>query len=568
VKFEDEVLRWSTTKEGQFFERKSAITREKGSARPRPLRTIAWDIAETLTAMANADGGELVVGIEDDGSVTGVPHAIRDVRFLQNIPKDQNYVSPLLAANIADFVHPAGQLLYFRVEWSPEVHRLADGRYLLRVNDNNVPFPADQIAALKSSKALGLIERSFPVGATINDIDLALVTSAMAKAGSFESEIEYLTDRQLIDLRNEQAIPRLAALLLFSKSPSHWHLRCGIDFVKWDGTTRRHGAALNISKRIHVEAPLAILIERAYEAILPFIRERQHLQDLFFTETLEYPTFVWQEAIVNAVAHRDYGIQGAGIEIWLFDDHMEIRSPGLPPQPVTIEALNRREHLHLSRNPLMVRVLSELGYMRELGEGIPRMFDEMEREGFYPPRFDSVGNLSFEVTLRNEPVFARETLTWLQQFREIELTGDQKRLLAYAHEQGGRFTSRDYQKLCGLDIYRASMSIRGLIRRGIVRSTGKGSRIYEVIKPGEEPPEIPEELRLLVRLLRLKGEISNRDIREALALSRPSAARLAAQLVDIGFLERYGAGRWTRYRISPGYMTQRQNVSTSDESDS
>ena len=65
-----------------------------------------------------------------------------------------------------------------------------------------------------------------------------------------------------------------------------------------------------MTKRIRVEAPLAALIQKAREAIQPFIRERQQLHDLFFTEKLEYPTYAWQEAIVNAVAHRDYSLQG------------------------------------------------------------------------------------------------------------------------------------------------------------------------------------------------------------------------------------------------------------------
>lgn len=79
----------------------------------------------------------------------------------------------------------------------------------------------------------------------------------------------------------------------------------------------------------------------------------------------------------------------------------------------------------VSRNPLLGRVLAALGYMRELGEGIPRMFAEMEREGFYPPRFDSIGGLSFQVALRNQPVYDRDTSIWLQQFSDLGLSGDQ-----------------------------------------------------------------------------------------------------------------------------------------------
>ncbi|MFO1520800.1 MAG: hypothetical protein U1G05_01945 [Kiritimatiellia bacterium] len=68
---------------------------------------------------------------------------------------------------------------------------------------------------------------------------------------------------------------------------------------------------------------------RAFEAIKPFIREQQQLHNLFFVEKLEYP-IPGRKRLVNAVAHRDYSIRGMGIEVWMFDDRMEIRSPGLP----------------------------------------------------------------------------------------------------------------------------------------------------------------------------------------------------------------------------------------------
>jgi ATP-dependent DNA helicase RecG len=323
--------------------------------------------------------------------------------------------------------------------------------------------------------------------------------------------------------------------------------RCGIDFVRWEGTERRHGAELNIVKRIRVESSLAALPERAFEAIRPHIRERQQLHDLFFTERLEYPTFVWQEAIINAIAHRDYSIHGASNEVWMFDDRMEVRSPGLPPRPVTIEALNRREHVHLSRNPLIVRVLAELGYMRELGEGIPRMFEEMEKDGFYPPRFEDIGGVSFRVTLRNEPVYDEATFDWLKGFKHLGLSGDQKRILAYARAHGNRFTSRAYQKLVDLDIYGASSSIKDLIRKGVARSTGKGSRVYEVVEPTTRQTILPGELLRLLRIIRRQGSIQNSDVRKSLGVNSKTAARLLHRWVSDGWLQRVGERRGTRY---------------------
>jgi ATP-dependent DNA helicase RecG len=215
-----------------------------------------------------------------------------------------------------------------------------------------------------------------------------------------------------------------------------------------------------------------------------------------------------------------------------------------------------------------MRVLAGFGYVRELGEGIPRMFAEMEREGFYPPRFDSIAGVTFTVTLRNEPVYSRQTLSWLQAFGELKLSGDQKRLLAYAHAHGNRFTSRDYQKLTGLDIYGASSSIKELIRKGAARSTAKGSRIYEVVSPADLTVTVPLAVAALLPVLAAGGAVTNHDIRQSLQTSRVSATRIANDLCRAGWLQRQGSGRWTRYLLTPEAMNQLRNVSVEAEGDS
>lgn len=548
----EDLARWSAAQEGQFFERKSAYDRSGQRKKQRKVKEVAWNIAETLSAMANADGGELVVGMEDDGTVSGIPHAEERTRLLEQVPSLENYVKPRLFSKIHRVTAPDGAvLLHFQVDSSPLVHQLADGRYLLRIDDSNMPFPAGNISALKASKAQSLMERTFPAGATIYDIDLDLLESVNLQRDSDETNEDVLVKYRLAERRNGDIVPCLAGLLLFGKDPTRWHPRCGVDFVRWEGIERKSGSDLNIVKRFRLEHPLSILPKMAFEAIKPHIRERQHLHDLFFTENLEYPTFAWQEAIVNAVAHRDYSIQGAQIEVWMFDDRIEVRSPGLPPQPVTIEALNRGENLHVSRNPLMVRAFSDLGYMRELGEGIPRMIAEMEREGFYPPAFDDVGSALFRVVLRNQPVYDAATISWLEKYRDRNLSGNQKRLLAFAHAHGDGFTSRDYQKLVGLDMYGASKSIKEMISKEVVRSTGKGSRLYSVLPPGGEQQPVPDDIKTLLPRLNKEGFVRNSDVRDLLNVNFKTATRTLGRLVTEGWLVRTGERRGTKYLPGP-----------------
>ncbi|MBW6486675.1 MAG: putative DNA binding domain-containing protein [Syntrophobacterales bacterium] len=532
--------------EGQFFERKSCFDRSQDKVRRRPVRDVAWDVAETLAAMANADGGTLVLGIEDDGAVSGADYPEDRLKILHSAPK--THIKPAVKARIRENNLDGKPVLLFEVDWSMEAHQLTDGRYLLRIDDKNIPFPAADIEAMKEGKRRRVTETRFVSEATLADLDLALIDRLGERQGMRASSEEILAHYRLAEGRNGKTVLTMAALLLFGKAPGRWHPRCGIDFVKYEGTERRVGAALNIIKRERIEGPLVLLIEKAYETIRPHLRERQRLVDLFFEEKLEYPTFAWQETIVNAVAHRDYRYEGLGIEIWMFDDRLEIRSPGELVEPVTLERLLRRERIHASRNPRIVRVLSDFGYMREQGEGIPRIFEAMERDGLYPPGIRLEAEAIFTVTLRNTVAYSPETLRWLVQFEPQGLNGNQKRILVYAKEHQNAFTSREYQKLVGADIYQASRDIKDLIGKGLVKLPRKGGRIYELLPVASgATAEKPPEYVALEAVLKENGFIKNEDIRKVLGVSRFSANRIAKRFITEGWLKSEGSKRGRRY---------------------
>ncbi|MCX5916925.1 MAG: putative DNA binding domain-containing protein [Deltaproteobacteria bacterium] len=541
----DWVLR---QQEGQFFERKSCFDRLKGKL--RPVRAVARDVAETLAAMANSDGGALVIGIENDGTVSGVDYPEDRLKVLRAALK--THMRPPLRARIQEGSLEGKAVMLFEVDWSMDVHQITDGRYLLRVDDKNVPFPARDIEAMKEGKRRRVTETRFIPEASLADLDLPLLNRLAERQGMAASPEEILTRYRLAEGRNGKTVLTLAALLLFGKDPGRWHPRCGIDFVKYEGAQRRVGAELNIIKRERLEAPLVLLIEKAYETIKPHLRERQRLVDLFFEERLEYPTFAWQEAIINAVAHRDYRYEGLGIEVWMFEDRLEIRSPGELVEPVTLDRLLKRERIHASRNPRIVRVLTDFGYMRDQGEGIPRIFQAMEREGLYPPEIRLEAEAVFTITLKNTVAYRPETLRWLTQFETWGLSGNQKRILASAKEHGGAFTSRHYQDLVGIDIYTASRDIKELIRKNVVKLPKKGGRVYEIVSSPstQTKAQKPPEFTAIEPVLKEKGYVKNEDIRRALKVPAISAKRIAHRLVVAGWLSPQGNRRGRRYVFS------------------
>ncbi|MGH7826887.1 MAG: ATP-binding protein [Candidatus Binatia bacterium] len=465
---------------GQFLEFLSAYEYKRGGAQKKNEDDLAREIARLLSSMANADGGTLLVGVELDKSVTGVPFARDEIHSLIQSP--QHLVSPPLAATSERMTLGNLQLLKFDVSSGLEIYRTGSGRSFYRIGPETPSLPAEQIQSLKEAKRSVFFERQQALHAAWSDLDLDAVNVFIKKIRDpREPQIVLGRSYHLLDTSRGQPSPNMAALLLFAREPSRWHPRCGIDFVKYEGIERQHGASLNVIKRIRFEAPLVRLIDEAVGRIREHIRERTILHDLFFRERLEYPTFAWQEALMNAVAHRDYGLSGASIEIWMFDDHIEVRSPGLPPAPVTFEQLRLQKSIHFSRNPLIVRVLADLGYLREMGEGVPRMFQEMEHYGLRPPEFSAEGFV-FTVTLRNTPIYDDDTLRWLNQFGKAQINFRQRRLLAYAYCHGKVFSTAEYQQIAEVDRDTAYRDIRGLVKAGILAPVKPKSRSYRIIE--------------------------------------------------------------------------------------
>jgi ATP-dependent DNA helicase RecG len=465
---------------GQFLEFLSAFEHRRGGSYKKTQHDLTREIARYVSGLANADGGTLLVGVEPDKSVTGIPHGDEEIQCMVQAPLA--LLTPPVSAMSEKIRLGNLLLLKFEVVPSLEVNRLAGGRSFYRVATECPGLPAEQIHSLKEAKKSVLYERQQPMAAAWEDLDDNVVEAFASKLNDPRPVQQVLSQSyHLCDDSRGRPAPNMAGLLMFGKDPALWHPRCGIDFIKYEGVERRHGAALNVVKRIRFEAPLARLVDEAVGRIKEQIRERTILHDLFFRERLEYPAFAWQEALVNAVAHRDYAISGACVEVWMFDDRLEVRSPGLPPPPVTLEQLRQHKSIHFSRNPLIVRALADMGYLREMGEGIPRMFEEMEHHGLLPPEF-SVEGFFLVVTLRNTPVYDDDTLRWLNQFAASEINLRQRRILAFAYCHGKVFSTAEYERVAEVDRDTAYRDIRALVKSGVVAPTKPKSRSYRIIE--------------------------------------------------------------------------------------
>jgi ATP-dependent DNA helicase RecG len=448
----------------------------------RKPKSLANAVSEVLCGLANANGGTLILGVEKDGSSTGIPFPKVDVTLLKEEPK--RLVDPPLALEVEESERDGEFVLLYKVHPGPYVHRMANGKCFLRVGDRNVSLDAAGTDVLHRIRIAGLFERQHVLRASLEDLDRDLLQETLGKIGLQGDPIPILRDRyRLLSPTPEEPRVTMGALLLFGRDILHWHPRPGIDFVRYEGTEVGFGETYNVKNRVRIEGPLVTLVDETMKVVQSHLTGLPERYDLFYSEKFEYPLFVLQEAIVNAVAHRDYSLYGTPIEVRMFDNRLEVRSPGGLPKPFSLSEVVRGEGVHFARNPLLVHVLYDLEYMRDAGTGIPKMVRTMEENGQEPPEFRTEAT-TFSVTLIRSSIFDEATREWLEKFTKFSLNGRQFRIIAYAKSHGMHFASSDYQSIGRVDRDTAYREIREMTDLGIVvHKGGPGARTYEVKEP-------------------------------------------------------------------------------------
>ena len=173
--------------------------------------------------------------------------------------------------------------------------------------------------------------------------------------------------------------------MLFGKNPQLYFPRARVRFIRYEGIRECVGAQMNVIKDVIFEGNILNMLTKAISYLDTQIKEKTYLgaDGLFVTEE-EYPKFVRQEIIVNAITHRDYSIRGTDIQIKMFDDRIVVESPGRLPG--LVKAGNIR-HTHFSRNPKIAEFLRDYNFVKEYGEGVDRMCRELEAAGLQSPEY-------------------------------------------------------------------------------------------------------------------------------------------------------------------------------------
>lgn len=391
--------------ESDFREFKSAIEGKPDSKKPRLAKKISEDIAEALVAFANTDGGEVIIGIEDDTTITGVPHSDDDIEMMLNAPFSHVYEGqelPLvyrLKTQINDKT-----ILFFQVDKGiSEIYQLRDGR-VMRRNEKRQTVPADikKLQFDKQEIKSREYDRQFVDGATVADLDINLLQSladGFFKGYTVERYLQHLGLAQYAS--NGLRLTR-AALLLFAKDIQRWHPRCQVRFIRISGNELLAGEKYNVVSDEFVQGNIYELIYKSWEQIRPYLALKTELSpQTSFEQKFSYPEDACKEALLNAIVHRDYSSEGRGIEVMIFNDRLEIKSPGALLSVITIKDLEALDNRHESRNAKIAYTLKVSKLMREMGEGIKRIFTLFEENHFQKPKLYS-NTVWFTVTFFNK----------------------------------------------------------------------------------------------------------------------------------------------------------------------
>ena len=452
-------------REWQTFECKRALVRPSDALVP-------------FVAIANADGGWFVLGLEDPDKAEGVarlcgvsegPDKVSEL--LNLIPKQ--ITPPILGLERHEIpvVNRAGEtdcLLVFSIPKSKQVHSTRDGNTYLRRGRHNRKLTAAEIVQLKYAKGESHAEDDPVPRAGLDELDTGVLEEFRNAVGSQEKDVmTFLRHNGLAVSHEGKTVLNRAAVLLFGFNPAvTLRAKCSIKVSIFRGTTARFTDRPNLDRKpISIEGPLYRQIWDGLD-YLKRLREQSPpiLEGGSFHPKYLYPDYALQEAITNAVIHRDYSVQN-DIQVRIFDNRIEFENPGRFAGHITLANILRER---FARNPIILRTLNRFRKAPNLdiGEGVKRMFEAMQQANLIDPVYDVPPDHYFvKVTFYNEGRDIWEQVShWL--------------------ERHGRITNRAFRQLTGeQDSVRASRALQILVERGMLEPRGNGKRDRYYVSP-------------------------------------------------------------------------------------
>ena len=433
-------------------------------------------LAVTLAGMANSQGGTILLGVAPRSREIHGVHDLEtalDLVFQASLLADPPLVVPIPnTVQVGDV-----NILVIRIPGGlPHVYNV-DGRYWGREGAQTNPLPPRRLRELLLERGEVQFETRLPLNASLDDLDLEQVHAyleALHLPGDEPYE-QVLLRRGCLKKVERGFAPTYAGLLLFGLYPQQWLPNSTLLAARFQGT----GLADEFIRQ-DIRGTLPEQLQQVESFVRVNLRSLTRMQGMLHEEILEYPFEAVRELLVNAVAHRDYNLQGDNIHLHIYTDRLEVQSPGKLPGPVTLENLLEAR---FSRNAVIAQVLSDLGYVERLGYGLDRVVAVLKHNGMRPPRFEETAG-TFRVTLFNDLGLGVQGDSGLEGsfYEALELNPRQRLALQYMSRQR-RITNRDYQELCP-DVHAETLrrDLADLVSKGAIIKVGNKKATYYILK--------------------------------------------------------------------------------------
>lgn len=361
-------------------------------------------LAEVLAAMANSQGGWLLVGVSDNGEIVGVG---RPKTIIDRLNSAAGSVEPSLLGRVkVQSVRTANGKTVVIAHVPEELQAIhsVGGVYRIRIGSHNKILTFDQARALAYRRGILHYEQNGLRQVKLDDLDDTAIKNYLRKRLSNYtpelyqklSRFEILQNLGCAIEEEGKQIPTITATLFFNSGPDLYVPGAQIIAARFAGTTTER-----VLDRVTIRGNTLKMIQGAADFIEKNIRHELKLpinfgQSMMSQEVPEYPVTAYREMIVNLVAHRDYH-SVVPSHIMIFEDRIVAENPGGLLPGLSVETL---ENQHRPRNPRLIEMLHTMGFVERFGSGIGRIKSVMQKNHLPRPLFEADEHY-FRVTLRN-----------------------------------------------------------------------------------------------------------------------------------------------------------------------
>ncbi|MCK4413722.1 MAG: putative DNA binding domain-containing protein [Candidatus Eisenbacteria sp.] len=422
------------------------------------FKTSLEKLDRTMVAFANAKGGIIYLGVDDDGSFSGLRITNRLKAQVQSISRNTD---PPVEISCLD-LDKALAIIVKEGEEKP--YKCSDGFYL-RSGATNQKLSRDEILDLAirlnriQFEALQVFDFRYPDDFS-DDIFREFTERAhLGEALGSLGKQRFLVSLGVAEQQARKLIFNHTGVLLFGSSPEKYLPQAKTSYGRYRGRDKT-----NVIDRAIFSGSLTRQMDEALKKLHAQVPLRYRLADQSSRREIPaYPMRALEEALVNALIHRDYSEAGAEIQIDHFDDRIEITNPGSLLGTLTIETLKGKSR---RRNPLIAELFFRIGKGEKLGSGIGRMQALMEEWKLRPPEFDASGDF-FSVTFLGP---GRE----IPEEKLLLLPSRPRQFMEAVNQIETPFTARTYAQRLSITPRTAQKDLQILIKRGLVSREGEG----------------------------------------------------------------------------------------------